>query len=458
MFFSREEFQGIVSVLLTAERSLALYPSGHPHIQQALSECFLHLRDLLQREHQIPIVLAGREFVVGDLQIPVAGEALEEMAQKLGQTGIEKLIFLEGLREWEIHRFLQLLNVKDSAGEDLGPIEEILEEEGIEHILAGPLYVKPTDKRAPDLLVRAWEAYASGLKTVRKLRHGVRANGRLEHLDEAKAFVSDLVEVAMQETRPLLALQALKVHDDYSFTHSINVATLTLAMAKGLNFGRYELREISLAALLHDIGKERVSGDLLRKAGKLDEEEWEQMHRHSHDGAKLLICTAGTGDLAPIVAYEHHLAQGRDSDSSTHWHLHLVSELVTIADVYDALRSTRPYRAALPPHQTMEIMRKDVGTKFNADIFEGFARMLGYYPPGTCVRLHTGEVGVVYQTNPDELERPHVLLVHGSDERPLDPPRRIDLTELGPDNKTFTRSIVEVLDAESAGLDPFDYL
>ncbi len=458
MFLSREEFQGIVSLLLTAERSLALYPSSHPRIQQALSECFFHLRDLLQREQQIPIVLAGREFVVGDLQIPVAGEALQELAQKLRQTGVEKLIFLEGLRQWELHRFLRLLDVKDSVGEDLAPIEEILEEEGIEHILAGPLHVEPTDERVPDLLVRAWEAYTSGLKAVRKLRHGVRANGRLEHLDEAKAFVSDLVEVAMQKTQPLLALQALKVNDEYSFTHSINVATLTLAMARGLNFGKYELREISMAALLHDIGKERVSGDLLRKSGKLDEEEWEQMHRHSHDGAKLLICTAGVGDLAPIVAYEHHLAQERDSASSANWHLHIVSELVTIADVYDALRSTRPYRDALPPHQTMEIMRKDVGTKFNADIFEGFARMLGYYPPGTCVRLHTREVGVVYQANPDDLERPRVLLVHGNDERLLDPPRRVDLTDLGPDNKTFTRSIVEVLDAESAGLDPFDYL
>jgi putative nucleotidyltransferase with HDIG domain len=458
MFFSREEFQGIASVLITAERSLALYPSGHPHIQQAITECFLHLRELLQREGQIPIVLAGREFVVGDLQIQILGEALEELAQKLEQAGIEKLIFLEGLRQWEIQRFLRLVNIKNSADADLGPIEQVLEEEDVEHILAGPLHVEPTEEKVPDLLVRAWEAFTAGLKSVRKLRHGVRANGTLEHLDEAKSFVSDLVEVAMQETRPLLALQALRVHDDYSFTHSINVATLTLAMARGLSFGKYELREITLAALLHDIGKERVSGDLLRKSGKLDEEEWQQMQHHSNEGAKLLICTAGAGDLAPIVAYEHHLAQGNEHTASDGWHLHVVSEMVTIADVYDALRSNRPYRDALPPHQAMEIMRQDVGTKFNPDIFAGFARMLGYYPPGTCVRLHTGELGVVYKTNPEELERPHLLLVRDPEDRPLDPPRRVDLTERGGDAEVFERSIVEVVDAESVGLDPFDYL
>jgi putative nucleotidyltransferase with HDIG domain len=458
MFFSRQEFQGIASVLITAERSLALYPSGHPHIQQALEECFLHLRELLQRERQIPIVRAGREFVVGDLQIQIAGEALEELAQKLEQAGIEKLIFLEGLRQWEIQRFLRLLNIKSSAEADLGPIERALEEEGVEHILAGPLRVEPSEEKVPDLLVQAWEAYTAGLKSVRKLRHDVRANGTLAHLDETKSFVSDLVEVAMQETRPLLALQALKVHDDYSFTHSINVATLTLAMARGLNFGKYELREITLAALLHDIGKERVAGDLLRKSGRLDEDEWQQMQRHSNEGAKLLICTAGTGDLAPIVAYEHHLAQEREDASSDGWNLHIVSEMVTIADVYDALRSSRPYRDALPPHQAMEIMRKDVGTKFNTDIFTGFARMVGYYPPGTCVRLHTGELGVVCKTNPDDLERPYLLLVHDHEDRPLDPPRQIDLTERSPDAETFERSIVEVVDAESVGLDPFDYL
>jgi hypothetical protein len=84
--------------------------------------------------------------------------------------------------------------------------------------------------------------------------------------------------------------------------------------------------------------------------------------------------------------------------------------------------------------------------------------MLGYYPPGTCVRFHTGELGIVFKTNPGDLERPHALLVHDTDDRPLDPPRQVDLTALGPDGETFERTIVDVVEAEGAGLDPFDYL
>ncbi|MFQ5742970.1 MAG: HD-GYP domain-containing protein [Acidobacteriota bacterium] len=456
MSIGRSEFQEIVAVLLAGQHALDLYPRGHPQIQQAIKDCYLRLRDLLQRERQIPIVLAGEEFVVGDFQVPIDGEILRELAQSLRDAGIEKLILLDGLRQWEIQFFLRLLNMEDEAIAQLGGIEQALEQEEIEHILAGPLNIEPSDELAPDLLVRAWEAYASGLKVVHKLRHAVRTKGRLEKVEETREFVNDLVEVGMRQTRPLLALHALKVHDEYSFTHSIDVATLTLAMAKGLNFGKFELREATLAALLHDIGKERVPSEVLLKSGKLSEEEWKLMERHTWEGVKMLAATPGVGDLAPIVAYEHHWSQRRDGSNSAKWPLHLVSELVTIADVYDALRSTRPYRDALHSDKAMNIMQEEAGAKFNPDLFAGFARMVGYYPPGTCVQLGEGEIGVVYQSNPDALKRPRILLVRDKQEQVLDPPRRIDLNEAG--NGGYPYAIAEAVEAEAVGVDPFDYL
>lgn len=455
MFTNRREFKEIAAALLTGQRALALYPPGHPHIKTALNDCYRVLRTFLQREQQIPIVLAGNEFVVGDLQIPIAGEAFEGLAESLRHVGVEKLIFTEGLRFWELQCLLRALNMDEEELAEAGGVEATLEAEEIEHILASTLAVEAAAEQSDDMLVRAWETYTAGLRVVRRLRQGYRTNGTLDNLDETKEFVRDIVELGAQQTRPLLALQALKVHDEYSFTHSVNVATLTLVIAQGLNFSKYDMHEITLAAILHDIGKESVPGEILRKPGKLDSDEWKEMSDHSLIGARMLATTEGVGDLAPIVAYEHHLKQTRDGSGAAKWQLHLVSEMVTIADVYDALRSNRPYRGEIPSDRAMDIMQEESEEKFNPDLFAGFARLVGYYPPGICVRLSNGETAIVYKTNPDGLRRPAVLVVRGADGGKLVAPRRTDLAN--PDD-CGNLSVDAVLDAEEAGVDPFDYL
>ncbi len=455
MFVNRQEFKEIAAAILTGQRALTLYPSGHPHVKTAFAHCFRVLRTLLQREQQIPIVLTGNEFVVGDLQIRIAGEAFEELAKSLRHAGVEKLIFSKGLRSWELQSLLRTLNMDEEKLAAAGGVGAILEAKEVEHILAGSLAVEAASGQSDDMLVRAWETYSAGLRVIRRWRHGYRSNGTLENLAEAKEFVRDIVDLGARQTRPLLALQALKVHDEYSFTHSINVATLTLMIAQGLNASKYDMHEITLAAILHDIGKESVPGEVLRKPGKLNSDEWKEMSSHSLIGARMLASSEGVGDLAPIVAYEHHLKQTPEGLAAAKWRLHLVSEMVTIADVYDALRSTRPYRAEIPADRAMEIMHEEAEEKFNPDLFAGFARLVGYYPPGICVRLSNGETAIVYKTNPDALRRPGVLVVRGADGDKLAAPRHTDLADR---NDCGDLSVASVLDAEEAGIDPFDYL
>lgn len=455
MFTTREEFRELAAGLIAAQRSMALYPPGHPHVSTAIDGCYRTLRRLLQREQQVPIVLAGNEFVVGNLQVPVAGEAFEELAESLRHGAVEKLIFSEGLRSWELQAFLRALNMDGPELEAAGGLKRLLEDQEVVHLIASTLAVDAAEEPADDMLVRAWETYTAGLRVIRRLRHGYRTSGSLENLEETKNFVRDIVELGAQQTRPLLALQALKLHDEYSFTHSINVATLTLVIAQGLGLSRFDLHEVTLAAILHDLGKERVPGELLRKPGKLDDEEWKAMADHSLLGAKMLAATEGVGDLAPIVAFEHHLKQTREGPGAAKWRLHLVSEMVTIADVYDALRSSRPYRAEIPPDRALEIMQEEAEEKFNPELFAGFARLVGYYPPGICVRLDNGEVAIAYQTNPEALERPAVLVVRDASGNRLTSPRRVDLAS---QDGGKSLAVAEVLDAEIAEVDPFDYL
>lgn len=167
----------------------------------------------------------------------------------------------------------------------------------------------------------------------------------------------------------------------------------------------------------------------------------------------MLVEADGIGDLEVVVAYEHQLAYERDHPDYDRWPLHFVSQVVCIADVYDALRSNRPYRSELPPDRALEIMDEEVVDKFEPELFQGFAHMVGYYPPGTCVRLDDGACAITYRPNPEDLRRPRVLIVCNPAGHRIDPPESADLG-----NGASHRSIIEVIDSEQAGIDPFDYL
>lgn len=451
---ARDELQTLAGKLQAVRQFQRVYPPGHPRLVEAQKDCHSTLQGLLRRYPKLQIAYAQDEFVIGSVQVPARSETLQKFARTLEDVGVGRLVFTDGLRQWEVQRFLDLLAADRGDLESRGGIEQAVREAGIEHIEAGRLSVDGRRHEDPDVLFRTWEAYSTGLRIVRALRSQARTRGVLESLEEAKQFVAQLVYLGLQETRPLLAVHALKVNDEYTFTHSVNVAMLTVAMACSLPFEREQLEPIGLAALLHDIGKERVPREILQKPGKLTPEEWQIMKLHSLYGAQMLAKAEGVGDLAPVVAYEHHLAYQSDLPGFGQWPLNLVSQIVALADVYDALRSVRPYQTTAPPDTALEIMARGMGTKFDPDLFDGFSRMVGYYPPGTCVRLQSGALGISHTSNPHDPRRPRVALVQTPAGERIDPPELLDLGD--PDS--VVDAIAEVIDATAVGIDPLSVL
>ncbi len=450
---TREEFQAIAAKLLAAAQFLQIYPPRHPHVEQGFKELYGQLSEQLQRRGKIQLAVAPTEFLFGSIQIPIDAELLEELAKLLKAAGVQKLEFTAGLEEWETRKFLNLLLLSPDQLWAMGGLSEVIPAEGITHIVASMIKLGAGGTTDPESLFRTWEAYSTGLRLVQSIRGRVRADGTIADVEEAKDFARELVELAVTETRPLLAVQALKSHDDYSYTHSVNVAMITVAIATSLDFPPDHLHDIGVAALLHDVGKELIPLEILHKPGKLDDEEWVIVHRHGRDGARMLTSTPGIGDLAPVVSYEHHLAYHDDLRDDPDWRPHLASEIVCIADVYDALRSERPYREGLAPDKTMNIMEEDVGRLFDPDLFMGFLRMMGYYPPGTSLELADGSAAIAYATNPDDPKRPHVMLVKSAEGRLIDPPEHLDLLQSGPE-----RQITGIADPEKVGVEPLDVL
>lgn len=196
-----------------------------------------------------------------------------------------------------------------------------------------------------------------------------------EHADDSVGLLVNRIHAATVGNRAsLIKLADLKSHDEYTFVHVTNVAMLASALAESAGLGGEQLRRLTEAALLHDIGKWTLARELLIKPGALSDEERKAMQIHPVTGAKILAATPGVSELAIVAAFEHHqridgkgypaLAAGRRPS--------LLSQIVHVADVFDALRSDRPYRAGMPMEKVLELMAKDAGAAFDAELFNVF--------------------------------------------------------------------------------------
>jgi HD-GYP domain-containing protein (c-di-GMP phosphodiesterase class II) len=183
------------------------------------------------------------------------------------------------------------------------------------------------------------------------------------------------------------------------------------------------------------------------------------MQRHVVDGAHILRRTPEMPALAPIVAFEHHLRQDLSGYPGNvgHRSLNLCTQIVSIADVYDALRSNRVYREGLPSDRIKSIMGKKDDPAFNQKLLRRFINLIGLFPIGTLVRLNTEEIGVVTHEHPSDPFRPQVKIVRDRDGGKLEDTMLVNTWE--PDSRgEYPWAVVEAVDPDAAGVDPLEYM
>jgi len=170
----------------------------------------------------------------------------------------------------------------------------------------------------------------------------------------------------------------LQASDDYTVAHSLNVCVMVVAQAAGMDLSEAVIRDIGLAALLHDIGKELVPAEILNKPGKLDPGEFAKISLHPVLGAAHLRKMSLGSDLPVIVCYEHHIRHDRSGYPVSRFTdvPHPASQMTQIADVYDALRTNRPYRTSLDRETALGILREGRGTEFEPALLDRFLFMI----------------------------------------------------------------------------------
>jgi HD-GYP domain-containing protein (c-di-GMP phosphodiesterase class II) len=195
---------------------------------------------------------------------------------------------------------------------------------------------------------------------------------------DIKRVVTDIITAIKEGSSVLLTFSALRVLDEYTFTHSTNVCILTLAQAMALKIKDEWLQPIGVAAMLHDIGKIFVPEEVLNKQGKLTDTEWEFIKKHPQKGAEYLTNKPGIPPLAMVVAYEHHMLYDFSGypGAFNGWQQNICSQMTTVSDYFDALRSKRIYRDSVETGIITEQMTKMSGKTLNPFLTKNFLLLL----------------------------------------------------------------------------------
>ncbi len=354
--------------------SVALYGDEHPVTARAQERAHERLLELQAATPKLEFTFLGKEVLFGDEVMN--GLQGWDWNTRLSEAGIERVEFTDRVDADQFTRFL------DQVAARLGlrptvPVE--VWQMGQSAIRFGQVALRDQGSpRQVETLATVFDCRTDEEReAVDWINREVAERGRLP-VAEADAVVRSLSVTMHMQRAMMVPLLELKEYDQYTTTHAMNVSVLSMALGEFLGLSRETVRNLGLAGLLHDLGKIRIPLDILNKPGKLSAEERAVVQAHPVDGARILLSGSDPLDLAAVVAYEHHLMLDGGGYPCLHYprSAQYASRLVHVCDVYDALRTKRPYREAWESERAMAYIEERAGSEFDPEIARAFVSML----------------------------------------------------------------------------------
>jgi HD-GYP domain-containing protein (c-di-GMP phosphodiesterase class II) len=365
-----------VTCINGAVSNTRLYAADHPQVLRYLERAYGQLQRVLQVKSILTFLIVEDELVIDNRAVTAKTPQLEQFVQLLKHGAIERLTFFS---EVTISELMQLVGDLASSRQDVV--------RSTPAIKLGKVMVQP--ESGPELSEAALspesrqrlEALAEfrqhSLDELKDTYHRIQASHEVSPLGLSE-MVQGFLQGMLRNVNPLRMLASLKSSDEYTFTHAINVCILTMAQAEALGIEGGLLRDIGVAASLHDAGKMFISDDILNKPDKLTEDEWRHIRSHSAQGAQYVLRLSGIPRLAFLAALEHHIRYDGTGypDLGKGWQPNIVSQMIAIADVFDAMRSRRPYKEPKPDALIVKILQQESGSTFNPHLVRNFLQLM----------------------------------------------------------------------------------
>ena len=257
-----------------------------------------------------------------------------------------------------------------------------------------------------------------GIRLTNKIYSNLLADKEIDNQDirDLKTYVSNMIDEILANNKIMINMIDIKTKDNYTFAHSVNVTVLSVLLGNKIGLNRLQLEKLALGSICHDLGKSGIPEEILKKPGKLTEEEYEIIQEHPRIGFERLRNLSEITPTSLAIVLGHHekldgsgYPRGIKADD-----IHLFPRITAITDVYDALSSDRIYRERWPIDKTLSLIYSEKGVHFDPELVNKFITIMPFYPNGCKVELNDGRKAVVVSQNENKPSQPNIRILDAS--------------------------------------------
>jgi HD-GYP domain-containing protein (c-di-GMP phosphodiesterase class II) len=426
-------------------------------------------------DESLTFKISNDQVYVDDEKLPynrTTKNLFDNVIRYFDTRGLDGVRLLESVKQAsakEILDFMRLLDISGQQPEPLTWLKDSLAAENIQWVELIKKTERPQDeesyKSKAERRERARKDYTYAKASVEEVAQKIKEGKGEVGVRKTVRVVQDMVTNLIEDDEVYSAISTLRIADDYTYTHSVNVAMLSMCIGRRINLSRRNLVNLGMCALFHDLGKIEIPNEVLHKKEKLDDSELKLIEEHSLNSSRLMLKLKASPDskariLVPM--FEHHLKYDLSGYPHADWKkpLTLFGKIISIADNYDTLTSSRAYRKSLlSPDRALGYMFDRAGKDYDPILIKVFINIMGIYPVGTLLRLDTGKLALVVSSpSRDFSKRPLVCILEQEDEGSYKKREIINLDERDPETDNYVREIIETYHPSTLGVQPVQHI
>ena len=473
---SYSRFEEFLLNFFSLSQNARIHSDNHTLVVRGIEKFFESINECAENE-SLTLKISNDQLFINDEKLPykrTTKNLFDNIIGYFDTRGLEGVRFLEDVRRAsaeEIMAFLRLLEQSAQKPEPLAWLTDSLAAQNINWIeLIKKSEIPQADQESSykdkaQRWERARKDYTHAKATLEEVAQKIKDKKRVVGIGKTVRVVQDMVTNLIEDDEVYAAISTLRVFDDYTFTHSVNVAMLSMCLGRRINLSRRTIASLGICALFHDLGKIEIPNEVLYKKDKLDDSELKLIEEHSLNSARLLIkLKASTDSKARILVplFEHHLKYDLTGYPRADWKkpLTLFGKIISIADKYDTLTSSRTYRKSLlSPDRALGYMLDHAGKDFDPILIKVFINILGKYPVGTLLRLNTDELALVVSSPSRNFsQKPLVCVLEKEGEGSYKKKKIINLDERDTKTGNYVREIIATYHPAAFGIQPVQHM
>jgi HD-GYP domain-containing protein (c-di-GMP phosphodiesterase class II) len=470
---SYSKFEEFLHNFYTLSQTARIHNENHTLVLEGI-EKFSESLNICMDDDSLTFKISNDQLYVDDEKLSynrTTKNLFDNIIRYFDTRGLDGVRLLEAVKQASAKETLGFMRLLDIAGQQPEPLAWLTDSLAAEEIQWVEL-IKKTERPQEDSYKskterreRAKRDYTYAKASVEEVAQKIKDGKGEVGVRKTVRVVQDMVTNLIEDDEVYSAISTLRVFDDYTYTHSVNVAMLSMCIGRRINLSRRNLVNLGMGALFHDLGKIEIPNEILHKKEKLNDNELRMIQAHSLNSSRLMLKLKASPDskariLVPM--FEHHLKYDLSGYPHADWKkpLTLFGKIISIADKYDTLTSSRVYRKSLlSPDRALGYMFDRAGKDYDPILIKVFINIMGVYPVGTLLKLDTGELALVVSSpSRDFSKRPLVCILEKDGEGNYKKKEIINLDERDAETGNYIKEITDTYHPSDLGIQPVQHI